>query len=346
MPSRGRPARTVLYERLAYEVRELREKMGGLPRRAEAEGIWKDIWYHEAHNSTAIEGNTLVLREVESLLSRGQAVGNKQLKDYLEVRGYADAAEWVYGQAVEPSARAGDETLTLTEVRHVHRLAMSPVWEVAPHEHALADEAPGNLRRHNIQPFPSGMRPPEWTDVPSLMTDWIAEVNAVRTDSRPVAETLADRHAAFERVHPFLDGNGRTGRLVLNLVLVRLGYPPAVIQKRERPRYLDALHRADEGDPGPLAEILARAILDNLLRFIIPSVAGPVRLVPLESLASVELSAQALSQAASRGRLRAIRDDRGHFRSTQIWVNEYLASRYASLRALRGPRRARTGATS
>lgn len=91
-------------------MRELREKMGGLPRHAEADAIWKDIWYHEAHNSTAIEGNTLVLREVEALLSRGQAVGNKQLEEYLEVRGYAAAAAWVYGQAVESSPHTGDET--------------------------------------------------------------------------------------------------------------------------------------------------------------------------------------------------------------------------------------------
>lgn len=338
MPSRGRPTRTVLYERLVYEVRELREKLGGLPRRTEAEGIWRDIWYHEAHNSTALEGNTLVLREVEALLDHGQAVGNKQLKDYLEVRGYADAAEWVYGQAVEPASYDGEGILTLTEVRHVHRLALSPVWEVAPHEHPLPDETPGDFRRHNIQPFPGGMRPPDWTEVPALMTDWVAKVNALGADPCPLPEVLAAHHAGFERIHPFLDGNGRAGRLLLNLILVRLGYPPAIVQKRERPRYLEALRRADEGDAGPLGEILARAILDNLLRFVIPSVAGPARLVPLESLATPEISAQALSQAATRGRLKAIRDDRGNYRSTRNWVDEYLQSRHASLRARRGPR--------
>ena len=87
----GRPSRGAIHERLAFEVRELRERLGGLPRPHEAEDIWIEIWRHEAHNSTAIEGNTLVLKEVEILLSEGRAVGDKQLKDYLEVTGYADS---------------------------------------------------------------------------------------------------------------------------------------------------------------------------------------------------------------------------------------------------------------
>ncbi len=75
---------------------------------------------------------------------------------------------------------------------------------------------------------------------------------------------LATVHGQFERIHPFLDGNGRAGRLLLNLVLVRLGFPPAIIYKRQRDTYLDALDRADKGDPGLLAELIARSVIDNL----------------------------------------------------------------------------------
>jgi hypothetical protein len=75
---------------------------GGLPLPAEAEDIWKTIWYEEAHNSTALEGNTLVLKEVEALLCEGRVVGKKRFGDYMEVRGYADAAQWVYSQAIAP----------------------------------------------------------------------------------------------------------------------------------------------------------------------------------------------------------------------------------------------------
>jgi len=95
---RGRSSRASVHERLEFEVGELRKRMGGLPLPTEAE----DIWYQEAHNSTAIEGNTLVLREVELLLSEGRVVGQKQLRDYMEVKGYGDAAQWIYGQAKAP----------------------------------------------------------------------------------------------------------------------------------------------------------------------------------------------------------------------------------------------------
>ena len=96
---RGRPSRQAVYQRLDEAIAELGERLGGLPSPAEAEDIWTAIWYQEAHHSTALEGNTLVLQQVELLLAEGRAVGNKELREYMEVRGYADAAQWVYGQA-------------------------------------------------------------------------------------------------------------------------------------------------------------------------------------------------------------------------------------------------------
>jgi hypothetical protein len=82
---------------LRIQIGELRERLGGLPSPVAAEGIWRGIWLEETHHSTAIEGNTLVLSQVEQLLAQGRAVGNKELRECLEVRGYADAADWVYG---------------------------------------------------------------------------------------------------------------------------------------------------------------------------------------------------------------------------------------------------------
>jgi hypothetical protein len=72
---RGRPSRTIVYERLGLALTELDQRFGGLPSPKEAESIWADIWHQEAHHSTALEGNTLVLREVQKLLDEGRAVG-------------------------------------------------------------------------------------------------------------------------------------------------------------------------------------------------------------------------------------------------------------------------------
>jgi hypothetical protein len=326
---RGRPARTTVYERLRVQIGELRDRLGGLPSPLEADGIWRSIWYEEAHHSTAIEGNTLVLRQVEQLLADGRAVGNKELREYMEVRGYADAASWVYGQAIDSGDWSAGTLLSLTELRHIHSLALTPVWGVAPHGDASEAERPGSFRAHDIEAFGSGMQPPPWVDVPPLVADWLDQTQGLR-EQRPDVEpeALARVHARFEQIHPFLDGNGRAGRLVLNLLLVRLGYPPAVIYKGQRKRYLAALAHADHEDFGPLGELLARAILDNLHKFVVPAVAGPARLVPLPALASGTLSANALRVAATRGTLKASKAADGTWRSTRAWVDEYVAGRY------------------
>ena len=324
---RGRPSRQLVYRRLEEGIVELRGRMGGLPSPVEAEDIWTSIWYQEAHHSTALEGNTLVIAQVEALLAEGRAVGNKELREYMEVTGYANAAKWVYGQALEPGDWTSEAPLTITEVRYVHELAIGPVWGVAPHPDATAEEKPGSFRRHEIQPFPGGMVPPSWVEVSATMTDWVDSLVTITADANPV-EALAAAHAAFERTHPFLDGNGRTGRLLLNLLLVRLSYPPAVIYTRDRNRYLRALRRADSGDPGPLGELVARSVTDNLYRFVVPAVAGPHRLVPIVALATRTQSVFTLRAAIERGRLKAQKGADGQWRSTRAWVDEYVESKY------------------
>lgn len=327
--NRGRPSRAAVYERLRVQIGELHDRLGGLPSPGEADGIWHGIWLEETHHSTAIEGNTLVLKQVEQLLDEGRAVGNKELREYMEVRGYADAATWVYGQALNPGAWSDGGLLSLTELRHIHQLALTPAWDVAPHPSASDSERPGSFREHDIRPFPGGMRPPPWPEVPAMASDWISEAQALSREGGAIEpEALAKLHARFEQIHPFLDGNGRTGRLALNLLLVRLGYPPAIIFKGDRRRYLTALQSADRGDHGPLGELIARAILDNLHKFVVPALAGPSRLVPLPSLASQRISANALRVAATRGRLKASKAPDGTWRSTRAWVDEYLAGRY------------------
>lgn len=346
----GRPPRATLYSQLASCLEDL-ANLRGLPSPLEAEGLWDDVWAVEAHNSTAIEGNTLVLEQVEALLLEGRPVGGRELAEYLDVKGYADAAKWVYSQAVEPGGYGGGALVTVTEVREVHRKALRLVWEVAPHALAGPDESPGSFRRHDIEPFRKGMRPPGWTDLPAAVSDWVALSCTLPDAPEPRIEFVAALHAEFERIHPFIDGNGRAGRLLTNLLLVRLGYPPAIVYKRDRRRYLSALQRADAGDPGSLAELLARAVLDNYYRLLLPAIACPHERVPLSALVSEDVTMRALRNAAQRGRLLATRGRDGMWRSTRKAVDDYIASRYvraapASMveETRPGVRRARPGA--
>src|SRR6266487_2167568 len=162
---RGRKSREAIFSQLSEGVEELRSRLGGLPSPIEAEDIWGDIWYQEAHNSTAIEGNTLVLREVELLLKEGRAVGNKQLAEYLEVRGYADAAEWVYQQGVAP----GDWTTPRVpaSVGDAQDRESSRGWEAPPLSGSLR-----RVRSPAATPLRSGPRRGRRTDRCGRPTKW------------------------------------------------------------------------------------------------------------------------------------------------------------------------------
>lgn len=328
-----RPSRQKIYERLDRAVSDL-DRMGGLPTLEEAKTIWEDIWQEEAHHSTAMEGNTLVAREVQMLLFEGKAVGSKGFRDYLEVQGYADAALWVYGQAVTGQT-AADPGLNLTEVREIHKRVVEPAWRFFPPDHLDPRDAPGEFRHTDIEALRPGLRPPTWTEVRPLITDWVDRADEIgRTvwlEGPHVMEDFADLHAELERIHPFNDGNGRAGRLVLNLLLVRYGYPPAVIHRKDRGRYLDGLRRADEGDPGLLGEVLARAVKHGIDRFLIPGLAGPHRFVPISALTDLGLSHNALVLAAKRGRLEATQAN-GQWYSSRKCVQDYKKSRYSRSR--------------
>lgn len=159
------------------------------------------------------------------------------------------------------------------------------------------------------------------------MAAWLVDVNQLRDVGDYPVEEVARLHAHFERIHPFLDGNGRTGRLVLNLLLVRLGMPPAIIYTRDRNAYLAGLRRADTGDDGALAELVARAVTNNLHRLMLPALAGPARLVPIAALVTDGVTHAALRSAAARGALRAQQDALGQWESSQVFVEQYMAQR-------------------
>lgn len=334
MAMRGRPPRERYFQQFAAALEDI-TTCGGLPTPEQAGDTWKDLWHREVHHSTAIEGNTLVLKEVATLLDTGRAMGAKQHKEYLEVIGYGRAASWVYENSHTSRDPRQHDLITVTEVREVHHRAMKDVWTVYPHPDALAGEEPGNYRLHDIHAFDGGMAPSSHVQVPSDLDLWARDVRAFgeRLHSVDIAAEripfdLARIHQRFEAIHPFIDGNGRAGRLVLNLILVRLGWPPAIIFKSDRATYLDALDRADKGDDGPLAELLARSVVAST-HHLLGDIAGPAKTVPLAALADEELALPALKQAAVRGRLEAHRGSDGVWRSTRKAVEAYKAQRYS-----------------
>jgi Fic family protein len=333
----GRPSRQDVLQSLE-DARSSLRAIGGLPEPMVFQDIWAGIWTEETHHSTALEGNTLRQRQVRMLLEQGIVSGQTTLNEVLEARAYGNAAKWVYDQAYKTSRTVeslSDPVISEMIIREIHKLVVGPVWPEFPPEGLVRGEQPGAYRLKDHDPLRNGLAPLASSLVPSALEDWTTDVNATLNwmayfddKEKYLVEDLARLHAAFERIHPFPDGNGRVGRLVLTQLLVRMGHPPAIIEKGERTSYLKALKRADDGDCGPLAELLARSVRKGIYRFLIPNLAGTLSVVPLAGLARDDgLSHAALLAAAQRGRLRAEKVD-GTWKSTSQWVDEYKASRY------------------
>jgi fido (protein-threonine AMPylation protein) len=308
----GRPSVEDVLDTLDEEVSLLHEHLGGLPRAVEADHMLREIWIDDVHNSTAIEGNTMTRAQVEDLVEHRHAAAD--LVEVLEVEGYARAADWVYRNAPEYE---GVPTSTVSEI---HRQVVELAWSVDP---PPTRDRPGAWRNGGVRVGRLHVSTPP--AIPADMDEW--SKSTVAPDGVHAIVHAAVHHAWFERIHPFVDGNGRVGRLVLNFLLIQQGYPPAVIRKEQRARYLQSLRHADAGNPNPLAEVIARAVSGALATFLIPKLAGEAKLVPLSALAAQgPYSAAYLRQLALSGRLRSVREGRLYL-SSRAWLAEYIEGR-------------------
>ena len=309
---RGRPSLQEVLARLDEEVKLLHTHLGGLPRAVEADHVLRQVWIDDVHNSTAIEGNTMTRAQVENLVERRQA--SASLVESLEVEGYARAADWVYRNAPDYTG------VPARVVSEIHKQVVSLAWQIDP---PATRDNPGAWRQGAVRVRSVQVSLP--AAIPADLDSWSASTTT-RGDTHPVVH-VAVHHAWFERIHPFTDGNGRVGRLILNFMLSQAGYPPAVILASQRPRYLQALRIADNGNPNTLAEVIARAVSGTLSRFLIPHLAGEAKLVPLSALAATSpYSSAYLRQLVLAGKLRAIRDGR-LWLSSRAWLNAYTAKR-------------------
>jgi hypothetical protein len=311
--SRGRPSLHDLLATLDEEVALLRDRLGGLPRAVEADHILREIWIDDVHNSTAIEGNTMTRAQVEDVVERRQTPSTSVV-EIMDVEGYARAADWVYAEAAQY------EHVPLSVVSQVHKIAIELSWRFAP---PVTRDDPGAWRRGPVRVGALQVATP--ATIPAELAAW--------TDSTRSPGDLhcvihaAIHHAWFERIHPFVDGNGRVGRLLLNFMLIQRGYPPAVILASQRRAYLKALRAADAGNPNPLAAVIARAVSGTLTKFLIPKLAGEAKLVPLSALAAQSpYGVEYLRTLIDRNKLRAIRYGR-LWLSSRAWLDDYRSSR-------------------
>ena len=177
------------------------------------------------YNSNAIEGNTLTLKETDIILQYGVTVKGKSLKEHEEVKGQ----EYAINFLKEIIKR--NELLSLRLIREFHSLVLNDDIENRD-----------KFKQNNNEILGAGFETTSYYLVEEELTELIEKYNGNKVDS--LVTKVSHFHADFEKIHPFIDGNGRTGRLLLNLELMKNGYPITVIRNEEREEYYTALETA------------------------------------------------------------------------------------------------------
>ena len=200
------------------------------------------------YNSNAIEGNTLTLQET-ALALEGVTIDKKPLKDHLEAVGHRDAFLYVVSlvsQRIPISERI---------IREIHSLVLMN-----------KPEDKGVYRRIPVKIMGAHHEPPQPYLVPVQMERLVADLSK---DNRHTIETAALFHLNFEGIHPFIDGNGRTGRLILNLMLMQAGYPPIDVKFADRRKYyacFDSYYR--DNDASPMVNMVGEYVKERLSQYL------------------------------------------------------------------------------
>lgn len=262
-------------------------------------------------NSNAIEGNTLTLHETDMVLRRGITIGNKTLREHFEVRNHEKAILFLR------NAIAKREKFSKELILNLHREIMREI-----------DPDAGLFRRSQVRILGANHIPPNFLKVERLVDDLINWYYA-NEKKLPAWLLAATVHFQIAHIHPFADGNGRTARLLMNLVLMQKGYPPAVILHVDRKKYYRVLREADAGRRKNFNAFVARAVDRSLSIWLNALSTGKQAekrgfITLKEAATHTDYSFEYLSLLARKGRLGAIKLRR-NWVITREALDEYLA---------------------
>ena len=200
------------------------------------------------HHSTAIEGNTLTQSETQIVIEKGITIGGKSLIEHLEVIGHKEALDFVLELAPE-STPIGDR-----EIREIHSLVMK----------GQGNGDSGRYRKLDVKAAGTDYVYPSHLKMQEMMEGFVSWLGG-QPNMHPV-DLAIEAHLRFVTIHPFRDGNGRVGRLLLNLLLLRHGYPIAVLHVSQRAEYIGALETIQSGGSRDALDVLVRGALAHSLR--------------------------------------------------------------------------------
>jgi Fic family protein len=203
------------------------------------------------YNSNAIEGNTLSLQETDLVINRGLTIGNKTLKEHFEAVNHKEGIQFLYDFVKK---RKGlDEEVILG----VHKIILKNISDIDA----------GHYRNTNVMITGAVHLPPSAIKIPKLMMEFIEWYYKYKS-KLSVLELAGWVHYKMVYIHPFIDGNGRTARLLMNLILLQNGYPPAVILHIDRKKYYRVLKEADREKYNNYFNFIGRAIERSLLIYL------------------------------------------------------------------------------
>lgn len=267
------------------------------------------------YNSNAIEGNTLTLKETFLVLSEGITIKGKPLKDHLEAKNHAEALTYLFDLVDKDKKHSFSEHL----IRTLHQLVVLDTEK----------ESAGKYRTSGVLITGTTHRPPDAFEVPQLMHELIGWVRAQRTKLYPV-ELAAILHHKIVHIHPFFDGNGRTARLAMNVILLQAGFPLVVILKNDRKKYYRVLALADKGNYTQLVKFVVQAVersLDMYVKVLTPKEKKSEKFFTLTELSrGTSYSAKYLNLLVRSGKLEAHKEGRNWLASKEA-LARYISTR-------------------
>ncbi|MFN4082724.1 MAG: Fic family protein [Bacteroidia bacterium] len=264
------------------------------------------------YNSNAIEGNTLTLQETKLVLLDGITVKGKSLREHFEAVNHIDAIEYIY--------KLADKNYFLTEkdILQTHALVLDKIDK----------DFAGRLRNAGVRITGANFTPPNALKVSDLLFELIDWVNNSFNEIHPVVLATFFHHR-FVWIHPFFDGNGRTVRLLFNLLLFKFGYPPAIILKADRKKYYDALNLANVGSYDKLFQLVAQSLERSLDIYLSNFNNYADDYMPISNIVSepnVPYGQEYVSLLARQGKIDAYKEGRVWY-TTKDALSDYLKKR-------------------
>lgn len=298
------------FERLELKLAHLK-KHRPLPSMA-LNKIREALTIEWTYNSNSIEGNTLSLRETQMVLQDGITIKGKSLREHFEAKNHERAINFLY-KLVERC-----ESLSIQEILDLHGLVLNSIEE----------EFAGRLRNGGVRISGANFVPPNALKVSGLMDELFSFVkdNPLNLNTIELATVF---HHKFVWIHPFFDGNGRTVRLAMNLLLMKQGFPPAIILTNDRVKYYSALNDANNGRYGKLMLLMAQALERTLNIYLNILPGNTLEYTEISNLVEEEnlpYGQEYISLLARTGKIDAYKEGR-NWLTTKEAIEEYVKNR-------------------